>query len=101
MQLPFFNWVSMFLPFTYMMHIQGAIIYGISTGTHVMFNSLYILQNVATLLIYPAIFIPLGLFMSKYRERELYYGSANAKHIANVLKHLGKTAWLKPNGKLN
>jgi hypothetical protein len=91
MQFQAFNWISIFLPFTYMMHIQGAIVYGISTGTHVMFNVVYILQNIATLLIYPAVFIPLGLFMSKYRERELYYGSAKGKKIASACKHLGKT----------
>jgi putative membrane protein len=75
MQFPFFHYVSYILPFTYMIHAQGAIVYGIGTNTHVFANALYVLQNVGILLIYVIIFGVLGLFMSRRRERELYYGT--------------------------
>jgi putative membrane protein len=101
MQFPFFHYVSYLLPFTYMMHIQGAIAYGIGTGTHVFANSMYILQNIGILLIYPAIFIPLGLFFSRFRERELYYGTASNKKLAVALHKLNLSKYLNAKGKVD
>jgi putative membrane protein len=71
-----------------MIHIQSAIAYGIATGSNVLANSLYILENMAILLIFAVGFYTLGLFMSRHRERELYYGTCNGKHLGIVLRKL-------------
>jgi putative membrane protein len=89
MQFPFFNYISYILPFTYMIHGQGAIVYGIATNTHVLQNSLFILQNIGILLIFPVIFYPIGLFMSHRRERELYYGTYRKYRLGGILKKMG------------
>lgn len=98
-QFPFFNIISNILPFTYMMHAQDAIIYGISTGVHVYQNSLVVLQSIGILLIYVIVFHGLGTFMAYRRERELYYGSYNRKHLGTVLKKLGYSEYCKINQK--
>jgi hypothetical protein len=71
-----------------MIHIQSAITYGIATGTNVFANSIYILENMAILVIFAAAFYTLGLFMSARREREIYYGTCNAKQLGIVLRKL-------------
>jgi hypothetical protein len=78
-----------------MMHAQDAIIYGISTGSHVFENSMVVLQDVGILLIFVVLFGTLGLFMSRRRERELYYGTYNRKHLGKVLNKMGYSQYCK------
>ncbi|MDR1234973.1 MAG: hypothetical protein LBJ97_02695 [Mycoplasmataceae bacterium] len=98
-QFEIFNVISNILPFTYMMHAQDAIIYGISTGAHVFENSMVVLENVGILLIYLVLFNALGTFMSYRRERELLYGTYNRKHLGVVLKKLGYSKYCKTSKK--
>jgi hypothetical protein len=78
-----------------MIHIHDAIIYGISTGSHMLENTISIIENIGILLLMAGIFILLGLFMSNRRERELYYGTYNRKHLGIVLKKLGHSNYCK------
>jgi hypothetical protein len=75
MQWPVFEWLSYITPFTYMIHVQSAIAYGIATGTNIFANTIYILENMAILVVFAVAFYALGLFMSSHREREIYYGT--------------------------
>jgi hypothetical protein len=71
------------------MHAQGALIFNIAVGTNVLSQSLYILQCLGILLIYPAIFFSIGCFNAKRREREIYYGSSIKKDVLDSLHKLG------------
>jgi hypothetical protein len=74
--------------------MQGAIVYGIGTGTHVFAASMDILKYAGILLIYPVIFFTLGLIMSKFRERDLLYGTWNRLKLGNVLHRMGLNKYL-------
>jgi hypothetical protein len=89
MQFDFFKVISYIMPFTYAIHAQGAIIFGIGSGADIAFYSLYVLKMVGILCIYLAVFLSLGMIMSKRRQRELLYGTASAKKLFNVFKDLG------------
>lgn len=84
-QFPLFHWLSYIMPFSYMMHAQGALIFNIAVNTNVLSQSLYILQCVGILLIYPIIFFIIGCFNAKRREREIYYGSSIKKDVLDSL----------------
>jgi putative membrane protein len=56
MQFEFFRYISYIMPFTYAIHAQGAIIYGIGSGVNILDNSLYILSMCGVLLIYVVVF---------------------------------------------
>jgi putative membrane protein len=88
MQFGFFQVISHIMPFTYAIHAQGAIIFGIGGGVNILANTLYILQMAAILCIFAALFVTLGLAMSKRRQRELLYGTANAKKCYKAIKAL-------------
>lgn len=87
-QFPLFHWLSYIMPFSYMMHAQGALIFNIAVGTNLLSQSFYILQCVGILLIYPAVFATLGCFNARRREREIYYGSSIKKDVLDSLKKL-------------
>jgi hypothetical protein len=76
------------MPFTYAIHAQGAIIFGIGGGVNILVNSLYVLQMAGVLCIFAALFVTLGLVMSKRRQRELLYGTASAKKCYKAIKAL-------------
>jgi hypothetical protein len=102
MESPFFNFISYLVPFTYVIHAQGTIIYGIAANVNVASNSLYVLQMFGILLIYPIIFSLLGYFVSKRREREMNYGSCNRTYVYNALKELKiEKRYLNSKGKLD
>jgi hypothetical protein len=70
------------------MHAQGALIFNIAAGANTLASSLYILQCVGILCIYPVIFGAIGYLNSKRREREIYYGSSLKKDVLDSLKKL-------------
>jgi hypothetical protein len=76
------------MPFTYAIHAQGAIIFGIGGGVNILANTLYILQMAGALCLFAAFFIVLGLIMSRRRQREILYGTANSKKCYKVIKAL-------------
>jgi putative membrane protein len=88
MQFGFFQVISHIMPFTYAIHAQGAIIFGIGGGVNILANSLYILQMVGILCIFAAVFVTIGLIMGKRRQRELLYGTANSKKCYSAIKAL-------------
>jgi putative membrane protein len=94
MQFPFFQVISHVLPFTYVIHGQGAIIYGIGSGTNLMQNSLYVLQMCGILLIFALVFTLLGVFNAKFRTREILYGSCSSKKMYQVLKSMKLNKYL-------
>ncbi|KAF5295813.1 hypothetical protein FQA39_LY12986 [Lamprigera yunnana] len=70
-QLPFFDFIGMFVPFTYVIQGFTTIVYG--SGT--MDANLYILQNFGVFFIYIALFFALGFFIgAKNRNRDMNYG---------------------------
>jgi putative membrane protein len=89
MQFDFFRIISYVMPFTYAIHAQGAIVYGISSGVNLLSNSLYVLEKVGILLIYGLVFGLNGLYQAKHREREMLYGGCNRKKISIALIALG------------
>jgi putative membrane protein len=101
-QFPLFNWLSYIMPFTYMMHAQGALIFNVAVGANALSASLYILQCVGILLIYPLIFYSLGLYNARRRSREIYYGSSIKKDVLDSLKRLGiEKRYLNKKGNLS
>lgn len=88
-QFPLFHWLSYIMPFSYMMHAQGALIFNVAVGVNTLSASLYILQCVGILMIYPILFFGLGCLNARRREREIYYGSANKKDVLDSLVKLG------------
>jgi putative membrane protein len=88
MQFGFFQVISYIMPFTYAIHAQGAIIFGIGGGVNILANNLYILQMAGILCIFAVVFVALGLVVSKRRQRELLYGTANPKKCYKAIKNL-------------
>jgi putative membrane protein len=88
LQNDFFHAISYILPFTYVIHGQSAIIYGIGTGTNAIENCLYVLKMCGVMLIFAAVFLTLGLCTCGYRLKEINYGTANKYKLAKVLMSL-------------
>jgi putative membrane protein len=85
---PLFMVLSYIMPFTYLIHAQGAIIYGLSAGVNIFSNWMMVLQSCGILLIFPIVFFLWGLFISRRREREIFYGSCNKKDVLHSLQLL-------------
>jgi putative membrane protein len=88
MQFPIFQYISHIVPFNYLIHAEGAIIFNIASGTNVYENSMIVLKNVGILSIYLVGFFVLGMFMSKRRNREINYGTAKSKDLSLILMQM-------------
>lgn len=88
MQFKFFHYLSYILPFTWMNHAQGTILFGLFNSANYVGNILQIFKCVGILCIFAIGFYLLGLFMSRHRTREIYYGSWKSKFVLESLKEL-------------
>ncbi|MDR0545701.1 MAG: ABC transporter permease [Mycoplasmataceae bacterium] len=102
MQFPFFHYLSYIMPFTWINHAQGTILYGLANPANYVGNVLYILMCVGILLLFVVLFYGLGLAQSRHRVREIYYGSWRASFVLESLKELGiEKQYTDNHGKLN
>jgi hypothetical protein len=84
------------LPFTYAIHAQGDIIYGIGSGTNLGYAWGYLFQCLGILIIFALVFYAWGLFVAQRRHRELLYGTYNPRKLAIIIKELGlNSSWVK------
>ncbi|AHI53675.1 hypothetical protein SSABA_v1c02630 [Spiroplasma sabaudiense Ar-1343] len=99
MQHSFFQVLSYIAPYTYSIHGQGAIIYGLSINGQNLIDNLIILQNLAVLLLFAMVFGIIGVFSAKNRCREMLYSTSSPKRLAIILKELNLNDFLRANQK--
>ncbi|WP_338971663.1 ABC transporter permease [Spiroplasma endosymbiont of Panorpa germanica] len=91
MQSGFFEVLSYIAPYTYSIHGQGAIIYGIAVSGQNLTDNLIILANFGYLLIFGLLFTILGIFSARQRHREMMFSTASDKKLITILKELNLT----------
>ncbi|AVN60598.1 hypothetical protein CG007_03225 [Mesoplasma entomophilum] len=89
MQFEFFHKISFIAEFTYVLHGLGSIIYGVGENGFNLTDSLYIMQQAGTLLIFAIFFVSIGLYGAKNRNREIRFGSFIGKHVVDGMISLG------------
>ncbi|ATZ21845.1 hypothetical protein [Mesoplasma tabanidae] len=103
MQFEFFHKISFIAEFTYVLHGLGSIIYGVGENGFNLDDALYIMQQAGILLIFALVFVLIGLYGAKNRNREIRFGSFIGKHVVDGMNSLGLTKELtefKSNRKL-
>lgn len=91
MQFKFFDIISNIAPFTYCIHNQGLIIYGVAVNGTNTLDTLAILKWSGIQLIYLSIAISLAMYEGMNLQKITFFGSANAKKVAHALELLGNT----------
>ncbi|WP_164704246.1 hypothetical protein [Mesoplasma coleopterae] len=89
MQFEFFHKISFIAEFTYVLHGLGSIIYGVGENGFNLTDSLYVMQQAGTLLIFALFFVSIGLYGAKNRNREIRFGSFIGKHVVDGMISLG------------
>jgi ABC-type multidrug transport system permease subunit len=94
MQMQFFNILSYIMPFTYLIHAQGAIIFGIGANFDLVNSFLYLLEMLGITLIYVVVFFLIGIYSTKKIKRKYMYGSVNSTIIKQALISCNKKEYI-------
>lgn len=85
MQFKFFQVISHIAPFTYCIHNQGLIIYGVAVNGQNYLDTMAILKYSGIQLIYLAIGYILSIYEGMNLQKITFFGSANAKHVGEAI----------------
>ncbi|AXK51408.1 ABC transporter permease [Spiroplasma alleghenense] len=101
MQAKFFEVLSYIAPYTYSIHGQGAIIYGLAAGGQNLADNLIILANFGYLLIFGVIFALLGIYSARQRHREMMFSTSSNKKLVDILTEMNLTDFITNKNKAN